>query len=98
MYVVPEARGRGLARRLLAELEDSARAAGRVRMVLETGTEQPEAIALYLSSGYTPMPGFGVYRDDERSRCFAKRLLVGHQPLDGPMRMAGARGGHPADG
>src|SRR5690606_36548283 len=52
MYVVPEARGRGYARRILAELEDDARAAGRVRMVLETGTKQPESIELYESSGY----------------------------------------------
>ena len=37
MFVVPEARGRGLARRILAALEADAAAAGRSRMVLETG-------------------------------------------------------------
>jgi GNAT superfamily N-acetyltransferase len=46
MYVVREARGQGLARRILAALEDSARQAGRRRMVLETGIKQPEAISL----------------------------------------------------
>ncbi|GGX45675.1 GNAT family N-acetyltransferase [Streptomyces fructofermentans] len=74
MYVVDEARGNGLARRILAALEDDARAAGRVRMVLETGDKQPEAIALYTSSGYEPCPKFGHYRFHENSRCFAKRL------------------------
>ncbi|MFG2870767.1 GNAT family N-acetyltransferase [Streptomyces sp. NPDC048338] len=74
MYVVPEARGLGLARRVLAALEDDARAAGRTRMVLETGTMQPEAIALYTSSGYEPCSKFGHYRLYENSRCFAKSL------------------------
>ncbi|MFF9018088.1 GNAT family N-acetyltransferase [Streptomyces sp. NPDC014870] len=74
MYVIPEARGLGLARRILAALEDDARAAGRTRMVLETGTAQPEAIALYTSSGYEPCAKFGHYRDYDNSRCFAKPL------------------------
>ncbi|WP_328538270.1 GNAT family N-acetyltransferase [Streptomyces sp. NBC_00344] len=74
MYVVREARGLGLARRILAALEESARAAGRSRMVLETGDKQPEAIALYLSSGYAPCEKFGHYRTYESSRCYAKAL------------------------
>ncbi|MEV0258720.1 GNAT family N-acetyltransferase [Streptomyces sp. NPDC050732] len=75
MYVTPEARGLGLARRILAALEDDAKAAGRTRMVLETGTKQPEAITLYTSSGYTPAPEkFGYYRFDDLSRCYAKLL------------------------
>ncbi|MFD3308886.1 GNAT family N-acetyltransferase [Streptomyces sp. NPDC058694] len=74
MYVVDEARGNGLARRILAALEDDARAAGRIRMVLETGNKQPEAIALYASSGYEPCVKFGHYRFHEDSRCFAKLL------------------------
>jgi hypothetical protein len=43
-------------------------------MVLETGLRQPEAIALYESSGYTLIPGFGFYKDAPLSRCFARRL------------------------
>ncbi|WP_371636238.1 GNAT family N-acetyltransferase [Streptomyces zaomyceticus] len=74
MYVIPEARGLGLARRILAALESDARTAGRTRMVLETGIAQPEAIALYTSSGYDPCPKFGHYRDHPSSRCFAKPL------------------------
>ncbi|MEU6402991.1 GNAT family N-acetyltransferase [Streptomyces sp. NPDC046985] len=74
MYVIDSMRGRGLARRLLAALEADARAAGRLRMVLETGDQQPEAIALYTSSGYAPCTKFGYYREYESSMCFAKPL------------------------
>jgi GNAT superfamily N-acetyltransferase len=75
MYVVPEARGLGLARRILASLESDARETGRTRMVLETGDQQPEAIALYVSSGYTLSPvKFGHYREHDGSRCFVKPL------------------------
>lgn len=52
----------GLSRLLLVELERRAAAAGRRRLVLETGTPQPEAIGLYTSSGYSEIPRFGVYR------------------------------------
>ncbi|TDU77755.1 MULTISPECIES: GNAT family N-acetyltransferase [unclassified Streptomyces] len=75
MYVVPGARGLGLARRILAELEADARAAGRTRMALETGDRQPEAIALYLSSGYTFSAKFGHYRHYDSSRCMTKPLV-----------------------
>ena len=43
-------------------------------MVLETGTAQPEAIALYVSSGYEPAAKFGHYRFEPQSRCYAKGL------------------------
>ena len=49
-------------------------------MVLETGIRQPEAIALYESSGYLPMPGFGFYRDEPLSRCMARSLVVHAEP------------------
>lgn len=74
MYVVPAARGRGFARFMLAALERSAKSAGCRRVVLETGTRQPEAIALYRAEGYHEIPKFGAYQDDELSRCFAKTL------------------------
>lgn len=74
MFIVPDERGNGLARRMLAELESSAALAGRKRLVLETGTRQPEAIGLYVSCGYAETVKFGVYRDDPLSRCFAKYL------------------------
>ncbi len=74
MYVAPAGRRRGLARRMLAHLEATAHAAGAEAAVLETGIAQPEAIALYESSGYVPVPGFGHYRDSPLSRCLAIRL------------------------
>lgn len=74
MYVVPSAQRRGLARAMLAHLEQTATAAGIEALVLETGTRQPEAIALYLASGYAPVAGFGHYAYSELSRCFGKRL------------------------
>lgn len=74
MYVAPAARGRGVARVMLAHLEQTARAAAYEVLVLETGLRQPEAIALYESAGYEPVPGFGHYRDSPLSRCFGKPL------------------------
>jgi GNAT superfamily N-acetyltransferase len=74
MYVGPGARRRGLARAVLGHLEATARAAGADLMVLETGTEQPEAIALYTSSGYEPVEGFGHYKWSPKSRYYGKRL------------------------
>ncbi|WP_370943739.1 GNAT family N-acetyltransferase [Amycolatopsis sp. cg5] len=74
MFVTPSFRGKGFSRDLLAELERTAFAACRTRAVLETGTLQPEAIALYRSSGYTEIPKFGIYRHTPESICFAKEL------------------------
>ena len=74
MYVRAGHRGQGHGRAVLSALETSAAAAGRRRLVLETGTLQPEAIGLYTSSGYEPIPAFGAYRTSPRSRCYAKVL------------------------
>ena len=63
LYTSPSARRRGVARRLLTAVEDSARSYGRKRMILECGDRQPEAIQLYRSHGYEPIPHFGFYRD-----------------------------------
>lgn len=74
MYVVPAAQRRGVARRMLRHLEVTAAAEGIEAIVLETGAKQPEAIALYTSSGYEPVPGFGYYSGSELSRCFGRRV------------------------
>nr|WP_033400473.1 GNAT family N-acetyltransferase [Actinokineospora enzanensis] len=74
LYVNPTARGRGLARAMLAELERTVVAAGHHRVILETGMAQPEAIALYGSSGYTAIDPFGHYADSPESRHFGKSL------------------------
>ena len=52
MWIRPDRRGLGLARRLLAELEDHARRLGHRRVVLDTNAELREAMALYESCGY----------------------------------------------
>lgn len=74
MFVRSSARGRGLSKVVLAELERRLREAGVARVVLETGTKQPEAIGLYASSGYEPVTGFGHYQDAPEQRCFGKDL------------------------
>ena len=74
MWVDPGMRRRGLARAVLDELERTAAAAGCRRVVLETGTRQPEATAFYRALGLVPMRGFGVYRDEPGSRYFARDL------------------------
>src|SRR5205085_11835242 len=74
MYVAPEDRGRGLGRRVLEELESAARALGYRGVVLETGIKQVEAIALYESAGYEPIPCYGPYVGETRSRCYEKLL------------------------
>lgn len=74
MYVAPRARRRGLARQVLAYLEVTAREAGSEVMVLETGIEQPEAIALYTGAGYEPVAAFGHYAASPKSRHLGRVL------------------------
>ncbi|MCX5208977.1 GNAT family N-acetyltransferase [Kitasatospora sp. NBC_00240] len=74
MFVAPTARGRGLARALLRRLEETAAEAGHTRVVLETGTLQPEAIALYASEGYADIQKFGLYREHPQSVCMGKEF------------------------
>ena len=77
MYVIPEQRGRGLSRLVLAELERRAATMGYRTARLETGTRQPEAIALYEGSGYRRIPSFGIYVGNPLSVCFEKDLTPG---------------------
>jgi putative acetyltransferase len=74
MYASPAVRGRGLARHVLTALLEHARSVGLREVWLETGTLQPEAIALYESEGFTPIVSYGHYKDEPLSRCFARRL------------------------
>lgn len=75
MYVAPEMRGRGIGRALLARLEAEARTLGLIRLVLETGTRQAEALALYRRAGFTPIPAYGEYSGSPgTSVCLAKAL------------------------
>jgi GNAT superfamily N-acetyltransferase len=76
MYVVPAARGRGLARLLLAGLETEACEQGWTTLRLETGPRQPEAVALYTGAGYQPIGAFGHYRDADGDSLFFERTLA----------------------
>jgi GNAT superfamily N-acetyltransferase len=58
MYVVPDARGRGVGRALLAALEDLARDLGYAVVRLDTGAKQPSAQRMYLRAGYVPVPDY----------------------------------------
>jgi GNAT superfamily N-acetyltransferase len=74
VFVRPEYRGRGLAKRVLGELERLAAGRGYRAAVLETGRGQPEAIGLYRRLGYVVIPNYGPYVDDEHSVCMRKAL------------------------
>ena len=74
MFVAPAQRGRGHSRSVLAELERWAKERGFEELVLETGTLQTAAIALYTNAGYARIANFGAYADMPLSLCFAKSL------------------------
>ncbi len=74
MWVRPAARGRGVARALLAALEDEARSRGVTRMKIETGDRQHEAMALYERAGYARCPCWGAYAEADDSVCFTRPL------------------------
>ena len=75
MYVAPEARGHGLAKHLLAGLEDAARDAGYTRMRLDTSAAQPEARSLYAAAGYREIE---AYNDNQyAAHWFEKELAEG---------------------
>ncbi|OXI97164.1 MULTISPECIES: GNAT family N-acetyltransferase [Burkholderia] len=74
MYVVPTARGKGVAERLLSAAEASVLSAGGARLVLQTGDRQPEAVRLYDRSGYERVEIFPPYEKLDYSNCFRKHL------------------------
>jgi GNAT superfamily N-acetyltransferase len=74
MYTSPSARRRGVSRAVLRRLESEAVRLGYRRLHLETGLRQPEAIALYETSGYHRIPNYGMYAASELSACFAKAV------------------------
>ncbi|MFD2999534.1 GNAT family N-acetyltransferase [Pontibacter toksunensis] len=74
MYVRPEFRGKGIAGKMLSELEAWAVEIGFHTLVLETGKAQPEAIRLYTKSGYDVIPNYGQYENIENSVCMKKTV------------------------
>ncbi len=74
MFVTPAARGTGASVAVLSALEDWAREQGWDRLVLETGTAQPDAVRFYEREGYSRVPNFGSYAGHAESLCFGKAL------------------------
>lgn len=72
MFTRSERRGRGIASKVLGELEKWAVELTYKKCILETGIRQPEAIKLYEKNGYTSIPNYGQYAGIENSRCFEK--------------------------
>ncbi len=74
MFVSPEARGLGLARRLLDHLERIARDEAIPLLRLETGDKLPAAVALYEQTGFVPRGPFGAYVENSSSLFYEKAL------------------------
>ena len=74
MYTSPECRGKGIATKVLAELEIWATELSYKKCILETGKKQPEAIGLYKKNGYKVIQNYGQYVGIENSLCFEKKI------------------------
>ncbi len=74
MYVRPEQRGQGLAKKILQTLEAAAAASDCSELKLESGPYQPEALGLYARSGYERCGPYGAYTNDPLSVFMQKRL------------------------
>ena len=74
MYVHPHNRGAGVARKVLAFLESTAKSFGCKLLRLKTGPSQPEALGLYAGCGYERRGPFGEYTNDPLSVFMQKRI------------------------
>ena len=74
MYTLSEFRGKGIATKILGELEKIAKELSFRKCILETGKRQPEAIGLYKKNGYGLIPNYGQYAGMENSVCFEKNI------------------------
>ena len=74
MYTSPESRGKGIASKILNELETWATELAYTKCILETGKKQLDAIGLYKKNGYMLIPNYGQYAGIEYSLCFEKKI------------------------
>jgi len=74
MYTKPEGRGKGIATKVLNELEKWTTELAYQKCILETGKRQPDAIWLYQKNGYKMIPNYGKYVEMENSVCFEKEI------------------------
>lgn len=77
MYVVPEARGTGVATGIVRRLEEHARRCGLHTVQLATGTRQPDAIRFYEREGYARFEGYGPFKGHPEAVFFTRRLTGG---------------------
>jgi len=75
MFVHPDFRGQGIARRILSALENWASEYGFTNCILETVTNNPEAIQLYTKMGYSIIPNFDQYENVVTSVCLGKSIV-----------------------
>ena len=76
MFTSPESRGKGIATRILNELELWAGELSCDKLVLETGLKQSDAISLYKKNGYNIISNYGPYIGIENSFCFEKIVIA----------------------
>lgn len=76
MFTHPDHRSKGIASKILRELETWAKELGYEKCILETGKKQPEAIHVYSKSGYKIVENYGQYAGVPNSVCFEKKLLL----------------------
>ena len=74
MFTLPEMRGKGIASKILNQLENWTKELGFSKTILETGIKQTEAIALYEKCCYKKIPNYGQYSGIENSVCYEKSL------------------------
>ena len=74
MFVLPDYRGKGIASIILSQLELWVSQLNYTQTILETGINQPEAIALYKKMGYSITQNYGQYANMENSVCMKKVL------------------------
>ncbi|WP_439129915.1 GNAT family N-acetyltransferase [Polaribacter sp.] len=74
MYVSEGKRGKGVAQKILKELEIWAKEMGYNKCVLETGKRQAEAVQFYKKCRYQIIPNYGQYIGMQNSICFEKTL------------------------
>jgi putative acetyltransferase len=74
MYTLPAWRGKGIATKILKELEKCATELSYQKCILETGWRQPDAIWLYEKNGYRRISNYGKYAEMGNSVCFEKEI------------------------
>ena len=74
MFVAEDYRNRGIAQKIIHELETWAKELGLKKLILETGKRQVEAVNFYKKCKYEIIQNYGQYTNMENSLCFKKEL------------------------